>query len=268
MALLSSTSVTGTGTVVFDDRPTAKVRYRLNGFAVPSVTTFIKAGLPTSEQLINWKIGKAAEFVLDHAALEERPPREEILKLSKVAWKKSTEEAQGVGVAIHSYAELSSLGKHEEAMAELQKSKDSPQWDEIISAAHKVDEFMAQNRDTILFTEAIVASSKHGFAGRFDRLVHRTGMNIMSDYKTSKYFYVEQFIQDAAYSIAVAEWLNIKVDAFEVIRFGKQGGDFKRLLISDKEEVERLKQQALRCLDTYNEMKFWSKDERFKYAKS
>lgn len=251
--------------MVFDDRPTAKVRYKLNGFAVPSVTTFIKAGLPTSEQLIGWKIGKGAEFAHDNV---NKFPRENVIKAAKAAWKTSTEEAQGVGVAIHSYAELSSLGKHEEALAELQKSKDSPQWDEILSAAHKVDEFMAQNNDVMLHTEAIVASSKHGFAGRFDRLVRRGGYTIMSDFKTSKSFYVEQFIQDAAYAIAVEEWLDIKVNAFEVIRFGKVGGDFKQLLITEPQEVARLKAQALRCLDTYNEIKLWSKDERFKYAKS
>ncbi len=259
MAFLSS--ISGTHELVFDDRPTTKKRYTLNGVVVPGVTTLIKAGLPTPEPLQNWKIGIGAEYVLAN------PKDPEVIKNAKQAWKKESEEAASIGIVVHDYAELVSLKKPEEALEMLAKHEGSAHWGGILAAVHKVDEFNKENEDEILFTETLVASPKYKFAGRFDRLVRRNGKVIISDYKTSKSFYVEQFIQDAAYSIAISEWLGIEVEGFEVLRFGKEGGDFEPLLIDSISERMSLMQQALTCLDTYKFMKEWNKDPRFDYRK-
>ena len=264
MSLISSKSIDGVNEVIFNDAPNAKQRYKLNGTPVVGVTTAIKASYPTSEALVNWKSGKAAEYVADNLS-GSGDNRLEVIKEAKLAWKKEAEEAAGIGIAVHEYAELFSLSKKEEATQSLVKYKESSQWNAIINACYKVDDFMKQNKDEILFTEQIVGSPKYQFAGRFDRLVKRDGKVIISDYKTSKSFYIDQFIQDALYAIAIEEWLHIGVDGFEVIRFGKEGGDFQQLLITDKKEIEGLKDQAMRCLNTYTFSKLWGRDSSFSY---
>ncbi len=267
MALISS--ICKDHELIFDDRPTTKKRYTLDGKTVPGVTTLIKASLPTPEPLQNWKIGIGGEYVWDHYQNDplEHDAKERVIKEAKQAWKKESEAAAGIGVIVHDYAELVSLKRHEEALEMLAKHEGNEHWGGILAAVHKVDEFNKDNKDEILFTETLVASPKYGFAGRFDRLVRRDGKVIISDYKTSKSFYVEQFIQDAAYSIAISEWLGLEVDGFEVIRFGKEGGDFQPLLIDSLEERKSLTQQALNCLETYKFMKEWNKDSRFDYRK-
>jgi hypothetical protein len=262
MALISSKAINGKDEVVFDNRPNARNRYKLNDVVVPGVTTFIKAGMPTSEGLIGWKIGKGAEFALSQ--YESDLSKEEIIKLAKTAWKKDAEEAAGIGVIIHEYAEICGMKQREKAVQMLCQYQSHDKWEAITNAVYKVDQFDEANKDELLFTEQIVGSPLYGFAGRFDRLVRRGNKIIISDYKTSKGFFLDQFVQDAAYSIAIGEWLDIRVDGFEVVRFGKEGGDFQSLLVDDPGELARLRDQALRCLDTYRELKFWSKDKRFK----
>lgn len=268
MALISSKSINGVDEVIFNDAPKARPRYKLNGTGVPGVTTLIKSGYPTSEGLVTWKMTKAAEYVWDNRHRddeEDQIAKNALIKRAKTAWKDEADEAAGIGVAIHNYAELSSLGKREEAVRGLSAYEKSGQWNEIVNACYKVDDFMKQNKDEIIATEQIVGSTKYQYAGRFDRLVRRGKLVIMSDYKTSKSFYIDQFIQDAAYAIAVEEWLGLKVDGFEVVRFGKEGGDFESRLITELSEVDSLKQQALRCLDTFRFAQVWGKDERFSY---
>ncbi len=266
MAFISSKSFDGKHEVVYDGRPTAKQRYKLNGKAVVGVTTMVKAGLPTPEPLQGWKIGKGAEYVWDQFMLDERAAKVDMVKAAKTAWKSDLEAAAGIGVIVHDYAELVSLKKHEAALEMLAKHEGSEHWGGILSAIHKVDEFNKDNKDEIIATETIVGSPNYGFAGRFDRLVRRNGVVIISDYKTSGGFYVEQFIQDAAYSIAISEWMNLKVEGFEVIRFAKDGGDYQQLLISDKDEIKMLQDQALRCLETYQCLKKFNNDKRFAYG--
>jgi len=265
MSFIASKSINGIDEIIFNDAPNAKQRYILNSIPVVGVTTAIKAGYPTSEALVNWKSGQAAEYAWNQAPVRKPEEGDQVIKEAKLAWKKEAEEAAGIGVVVHLYAELSSKNKRNEAIESLTKYKDSLQWNEIVNACYKVDDFTKQNKDEILFTEQIVGSTQHKFAGRFDRLVKRDGKVIISDYKTSKSFYIDQFIQDALYSIAIKEWLGLKVEGFEVIRFGKEGGDFEPLLINDPEEIKELTKKGLDCLDDYNFIKKWGKDLRFKY---
>ncbi len=257
------TSVSNNNEIVYNDAPTAKQRYKLNGKPVVGVTTFIKAGFPTSEALVNWKIGKAAEYTYDNW---QDSSKDQLIKDAKQAWRKDAEESAGIGTIVHEYAYLSSLNKHEEALKELNTHQESDQWEKIISAVRQVDDYLKDTKDKLLYAETTVGSLQKQFAGRFDRLVKRDGKVIITDYKTSKGFYLEQFIQDGAYAIAIEEWLGLKVEGFEVVRFGKEGGDFKSLLITKHEELEEFKQAALKCLHTYNFLKIWNKDPRFAWG--
>jgi hypothetical protein len=279
MALIESRS--GENVLVFDDRPNARQRYKLNGEPVVGVTTFLDAGMPTPEPLINWKIGKASEYVWSEIAYSDETPgsewfpkdsvfpakdkdRADILKAARTAWKKDTAEAAGIGSIVHDYAHLSSLGRNDEAIEALSDHVGTPEWNQIQNAVYKVDQFLAQTKDEIILLETMVASPRYRFAGRLDRLVKRDGKIIITDYKTSKGFYLKNFVQEAAYAIALEEWLGIQVQGYEVIRFGKEGGDFEQLLITDWDELEEFRQAALRCLDNYRFLSRWGRDSRFK----
>lgn len=267
MSLISSKSFDGLHEAIFDDRPRARNRYKLNGKPTVGVTTAIKAGMPTPEALINWKIGEGAKFVWNKALDPDDYDIDDLVKQSKFAYKKASEDAAGIGTIVHEYAYLVSLKQEKEALQMLAKHEESPFWNEIVNAVYKVDSFNEQHKDEIVALETMVASPTYGVVGRFDRLVRRNGLLIISDYKTSKGFYLEQFVQDALYSICIKEWLGLEVGGYEVIRFGKEGGDFQPLLITDPQELASFRQMGLRCLENYEWLKNWNKDSRFAYKK-
>lgn len=260
--------------LTFDD---IKHRYILDGNGVPGVTTFIKGGFPISFQLVNWMIGQGADYTYETLIKEsthegnfiewpDNDSKKEIIKSAKVAYKKAAEEAAGIGTVVHDYAYLVETGKQREALVLLAEHEDTNQWDRINSAVKKFDEWKKQNESKILALEEIVASPTYQFGGKFDRLDHRNGRVILPDYKTSNGFYIDQFIQLAAYAIAIEEWKGIKVEGLEILRFGKENGEFETLLIDNPLEIQNLKEQAIFCRATFEFSKIWGKDKRFAFG--
>lgn len=261
-----------------------KHRYTLDGNRIPGTTTFGKNGYPTSEQLIGWEIAQGAKYM---AAMIQRlrkykPERiisgellERLVKKSKKAHSKVAKRAAGIGTIVHDYAYLVEIGKPGEAMQMLSKHEKHADWEKINNGINKYNEWHAQNKGDTVLLEAIVASVVHQFGGKFDHLSLRNGLLILSDYKTSNGIYVDQFIQLAAYAIAIEEWLDkwlaqyglpLKVGGLEILRFGKENGDdFHPLLITNPLEIEHLKQQAIRCRQTYRFRLSWESDRRFKF---
>jgi hypothetical protein len=250
-----------------------KHRYALNGEHAPGVTTFIKAGYPESFNLSNWKIGQGAEYVMKLLKRmgREKPLKiddkvsEQLIKRAKKAYQKEAKEAAGIGSIVHDYAYLVELGRLHEATDMLKKHKDTDQWDKIINGVRKFESWYKENMDELINSEQIVASVEHSYAGKFDRLAKRDGIFILSDFKTSNGIYIDQFIQLAAYRLAIKEWLNINIGALEILRFGKEDGNFHTLLINDKEEIQTLTEQAIRCRQTYQFRKL-ENDKRFKFG--
>lgn len=266
--------------LVFDEE---QHRYTLDGNHVPGATTFGKGGYPTSEQLVSWMVGQGAcytyEKLVEFATRDKWPStveKKQILKDAKSAYKVKAAEAAGIGTVVHDYAYLTELGRKDEAAQLLIKHKDNPNWDKIKNGLDKFEAWRSQNKGETVLLEAIVASVQHQFGGKFDHLSLRDGILIISDYKTSNGIYVDQFIQLAAYSIAIEEWLDkwleqyglpLKIGGFEILRFGKEDGeDFQPLLITDPKEIEELKAQAIRCRDTYRFRLRWESDKRFKWT--
>jgi hypothetical protein len=64
-------------------------------------------------------------------------------------------------------------------------------------------------------------------------------------------------IQLALYALLIKEWFNIKVDAIEVVRFGKEDGEFETKLISDPIQLKDLQEQAIRNISTVKFLKRW-----------
>lgn len=272
MSLIKSKSFDGNHELVFNDVPNARDRYKIDGVKAVGVTTFIDGGLPTPEPLQQWKIEKGAKYaaleILDIYDKQQGEVLEKdltsVCTTAKTIWKKERDAAAGVGTTVHDYAYHASLGNKEQALEILAEQEGTEHWKSILNAVYKVDDFLKETKDEIVLLETIVASPTYKFGGKFDRLVKRDGIYILSDYKTSAKPRIKNFIQDAAYSIALKEWLNIDVKGFEVINFTKDGGEFKQTLILEPEIIEAFKQQALGCLSTYRFIKQFEKDKRFK----
>ena len=244
--------------LTFDE---TKHRYILNGERVPGPTTFIKEGFPVSEGLINWKIEQGARFVLQNT---EKLTSADVIKGAKVAWKDAAQAAANIGTIVHDYAYLTEVGKEAEAQSLVLKSQDLPDWNKIKNGMNKFDAWKDENNDQLLFSEAIVANITHKFGGKFDRLAVRHHKLVLSDFKTSSGIFVDMFIQLGAYSLAIKEWLGQEVDVFEILRFGKEDGEFQVQQFDSTGDLIWFEQQAIRCRETYEFKKFWESKPPFK----
>jgi len=192
--------------------------------------------------------------------------KKEIFKKTEAAHEDVSRVAADIGTITHSFAELHSAGKIQEAQELLDQVKGAVKWPVIESCVNKYLDWAAHNKGALVMAESLVASPTHLFCGKFDRLDKVNGRMRLRDYKTSKAFYADQFVQLGAYAIALKEWHDINVEELEVIRFGKDDGTFETLLISDTDEVKSFIQQAIRCRETF-EFKKWEADERFDWRK-
>lgn len=245
-----------------------KHKYILDGERVPGATTFCHGGYPTSEALISWMKGQTGTAVLEAMLIEPQPITEirkkEIVKEAKKKDREKSEEAASIGTLLHDYAyhmELTGVVPPE-MLVKINSHKDS---DKAISAITKFNEWRETNVDKMVASEAIVASFVHQFGGKFDRLADRNGILVLSDFKSSNAIYVDQFIQLGAYSVAIREWLGLDVKGLEILRFGKEDGEFQTLLIDNPEEIKMFEAQAMRCRDTYEFRKI-ENDKRFKWG--
>jgi len=237
------------------------------------VTTFIKGGYPTSMGLISWMKGQSIEFIIkwfekrgntDLSRLTEKE-RETLIREAKAADKGVAQEAADIGTLVHDFAYLTELGNEGEAQNLYGQILALPEEvkEKVING---VDKFKAWKKihadDELELSETLVASPICLFCGKFDRLVKRKGRRILGDFKTSKSMYLDQFIQLAAYRMAIKEWLGLTVDGLEVLRFGKDDGNFETLLVDDPTELRKFEDQAIRCRATH-EFKKLENDPRW-----
>lgn len=260
-----------------------KHRYTLDGRPVPGTTTFCKGGYPTSDQLTGWKVSEGSKYTarIIQRLRKNKPLRviggellAKIIRKSKKASEKVAKRAANIGTIVHDYAYITESGRAREALQMLSEHEVSEHWEKINNGAKKFDEWRAQNTGETVLLEAIVASVAHQYGGKFDHLSLRDGRLILSDYKTSTGIYVDHFIQLAAYAVAIEEWLSdwlaeyklpLQVGGLEILRFGKEDGEYQPLLITNEIELRQLKAQAIRCRETYKFRLGWEADKRFKF---
>lgn len=220
-------SVRGLDKIVFDE---AKHKYWLNGEAVPGVTTINKQGYPKSEALIRWQVKQG---------------------IKEYETKEKAQAAADIGTFVHDYAYNVENNNIDEIDRILRQVKVHQDREKIMTAICHFDSWKEDNKDTLMHSEAVVASFKHKYAGKFDRLAERNGKIVLSDFKTSSGIYIDQFLQLAGYAILIKEWLDIKVDAFEVLRFGKKDASFETKLIDKHAMKKVLSDQFIRNVETY-----------------
>jgi hypothetical protein len=138
--------------------------------------------------------------------------------------------------------------------------------DKLLNGIGKFKTWKEGNKDELIASESLIASPTHLFCGKFDRLARRNGRLILDDFKTSNSIYLDHFIQLGAYSIAIREWLGMNVEGLEILRFGKDDGEFETLLIDDPKEIKMFEEQAIRCRQTY-EFRKMEQDPRWEWKR-
>lgn len=275
--VLTASSHDGAHTIEFNE---GSHRYKLDGKAAVGVTTFLKAGYVTSMGLISWFKTQTAESIFQAMTVPDENgqfmPRDgfwpisqevkaELFKTAKAADRAITQEAADIGTIVHGYAELYSLGKIDEAEKLLDQVRTAQAWPMIETCINKFKAWHSTNGGELVNAEALVASPKHLFCGKIDRLDRVNGKLRLRDYKTSKDIFLDQFIQLGAYAIAIEEWLGMAVEELEVVRFGKDDGEFETLIVSDPLEIKVFREQAIRCRKTH-EFRKLENDPRWKWG--
>lgn len=268
-SVLTAKSFDGKHTIQFSE---SSHRYKLDGKPCVGTTTFEKAGYPTSMGLIQWMKGESINFTFDWfikrgsvtGITEEE--RKELFKAAKAADQKSSQAAADIGTLVHDFAYLTELGKTRETEALYNQIIQLPEESKtkILNGMNRFKDWKGKNSDELVASETLIASPTHMFCGKFDRLARRNGKLILDDFKTSNSIYPDHFIQLGAYAIAIKEWLGLDVEALEILRFGKEDGEFQTMMIDKKDEIEMFKAQAIRCRETYEFRKI-EQDERFKW---
>jgi len=190
--------------------------------------------------------------------------KKEIIKVAKAADRAVSQEAADIGTLIHEYAFLlETKGDVVKLTEDISKLPTDIQ-EKINNGIKKFQDWRAKNQDEFVAAESLVASPLFEFCGKIDKLGKRNGKLILSDYKSSKSIYLDQFIQLGAYAIAIKEWLGLTVEGLEVLRFGKDDGEFETLLIDKPDEIKMFKRQAISCRDTF-EFRKLENDPRWKW---
>lgn len=256
--LLQSQSLSGDYLTFNEDRHS----YTLNGEIVPSVTTVNKSAYPEPFQLSAWKVKQGSLATID--LLKQIPLPvvklpddflDEVVKTAPSYSKKLAQEAADIGSILHEYAEHYEQTAFDIPLELTQTINAHPDKTKIENCIHKFQAWKAENKDEIIGHENIIGSAKYKYAGKYDRLAKRGKHIVLSDFKTSSGIYVEQFVQLAAYKIMLKEWSNIDVDVIEILRFGKERGEFEVHSIKKVTEIVTLEQQFLRNRETYNFVK-------------
>lgn len=244
----------------------ASHRYKLDGKQCCGVTTFIKGGYPTSQGLISWQKGQALDYLWNNivnraVAPEEKP---ELFKAAKAADRAVSQEAADIGTIIHEFAFLYETQGDKDALSKTVAGLPEEPRTKIYNGIEKFKAWRSTVDDRLQSVEQLVASPTHLFCGKFDKLAYRNGKLILSDYKSSKSIYLDMFIQLGAYALAIQEWLGLHIEGLEILRFGKEDGEFETMLVDKPEEIAEFMRQAVRCRETYEFNKL-NNDPRWKY---
>lgn len=246
-------------TLVFYDDNEPKERrhtYELDGRIVPGVTDS-KKGYPLSEALIRYKIKQGIE---EHET------------------GKKLKRAAGIGTHMHNYAHARRLGLPWDD-SEIIGHEDEQK---IRHRFRMVDGWLAKQTDKVVSAEQIIGFVCEGhradpnyqgmclcFAGKYDVLVEREWVGlVLQDYKSSKGFFEDQFIQEGGYALAMEFWTKQVPNAFEVVRFSDADEEPEAFCIDSASGVMDMKRQFLTCRMTREFQHKWGNFFEKRYRKS
>lgn len=228
--------------------------YKLDDLKIPGGTD-IKKAYPPSRALIIYYIKQGLDEFVNGWRLKKQAD---------------------VGTAMHDYCYALRTGKP----FDKSEYNGHPDQAKIFKRFAEVDKWVPTlTNEKLLAAEQIVArvcdfhkahpGVEHAeclcFAGKFDVLVEVNGKVRLQDYKSAKGFFEDQFIQQGGYALAIEEWLGIKVDELETIRFNDNTDEPARYCIDDPKDVQEFKDQFLTLRKSRWFQKKWGKFFEDKY---
>ena len=205
-------------------------RYRLDGKAVPGVTTLISGGLP-KPALPRWAAKAAAEYVAANLeVLNALPDAESIVATVKQSPWSQRDRAAVRGSEVHAIAEKLIHGEE----------VDVP--DALAGYVDGYVRFLDAWQPTPVLTERPCANRQWWYAGTPDAIVTLpSGERLLMDWKTSKGVYGETALQLAAYANAEFyvdenqdEQPMPEVDGLAVVHVTPTGTDVYRIADPDQ----------------------------------
>lgn len=215
-----------------------------------------------SGALMGWAVKMMGLFLLAEKAKGNSLITEELITKAKREYRRIRDEAADIGTDIHKLVSEWILG-NEPKMPDNEK---------VVNGFMAFLEFQKQHKDKWLFSERIIYSRKHNFAGVCDG-GSVNDLNILSvdDFKSSKEIYNPMRFQVSGYRLALKEEVDyllsipfksikkaedkklvkayLKYGGFKqrrIIKFGKLTGDFE-VKVLDNEEKD--KKAFLNCLN-------------------
>lgn len=228
--------------------PDSRIRYKINGIAVPGVTT-ITGQLP--KDLTWWASGMAC------GELGWLNPRKNKKDLCLEAATKALEKIKGMDVdgfmsllatayRAHNVRKKTAADKGTAAHDWFEKYAKAaianggiapnaalpplPADPDVLNSVQLFLRFVAQHKVRWIQSEVVVGSRRYMFAGKFDAIAEMDGVIYLVDFKTSSGIYYEMHAQTAAYAIGCGE-MGMEVDRRLILWVPKTGVEFKAYVV-------------------------------------
>jgi hypothetical protein len=207
--------------------------YEIEGQQLPSVTTILSA--IAKPALVKWAENTAKAATMDAAAdLYIDLQRVGGGQLSRAGYlatlegrmgkQKQTEremkKAQEIGTQAHALVEWSIRQRLGQAVGPRPAATSAAEW-----AFMAFEDWARDANLEPVFTEQVVWSSTHGYAGTMDLLAKVDGKLAVIDFKTSKSVYAEYQLQVAAYMHALNEMGHERPEIGLIVRLPKAESD-------------------------------------------
>lgn len=208
-------------------------QYTYKGELFPGVTTILN--VRNKPFLMWWTVKEMEKFMSDKYKIIREPDftktkYNELLALGKKAHTKKSGDALDVGKAVHKIIEgyIATGSASSEDLA-----------DEKVNACFT--QFLAwesKHEIKYLYSEKVVASLEHKFAGTLDFIAVIDGKVTIGDFKTSSAMSEEHFLQTGAYQLAIEE-MGGAVDQRMIVRIPKDGTPVEELIVPTPYEFDK-----------------------------
>lgn len=217
-------------------------RYEIRETGVKPLSVTAVTGLvDKSGPLIYWAVGLTRDYLNMLADKKVAIGKEEILIASKLHLEKKKAAATS-GSLVHAWAEDFIKGR----------KPDMPTDQQVANGVLAFLKWVDEHEVKFEASEQVVYSKKHGYVGLLDaRCTMKYGVNgekenhkirHLTDFKTSKGFYDEQYLQVSAYQEADAEESGREYGSAIIAKFDKQTAEFEARETADhKQNFEAFK---------------------------
>ena len=245
------------GKVELNFDPTKHI-YTENNKIIFGVTSI--CGVLNKPAIVYWAVNMAINYLNDNlkpGMVIDEINKTQLLQEAKTAHRNRLSQAADIGTAVHNYLETYlKAGINKKPLPPLPVNKDIRKGVEALLGWAK------ENKVKFLTSERKVYSKQYQYAGTLDAYALVNGKKAIIDFKTSRNFYDEMFLQVAAYCRAIEEEDDVKIDECWILRIPKDGSEFAATKTDD---IEMNFRSFLGCLENYKRIRYLKGEEIKEY---